>query len=125
MVNEKEVVVLVELFFGDQSKLLSDFMKVQRWRDEKLLQFFTKLRQMFSYATLKKVMDLKNDAVALQLLVHKLKDNMETIFSTEFTKRMETQLIAGQLTMAAVSNALIKISRQTTRAGRSANILDV
>ena len=47
---------------------------------------------MYAYATLKEVTHLENDTVALQFLVHKLKDKMETIFSTEFTKRMETQL---------------------------------
>ena len=126
---EKAIVRLVELLVGDKSQLLSDFMKVQRRRDEQLLQYFTKLRRMYAYATSKELNNLETDAVALQLLVQKLKDGMETVFSTEFTKRIETQLDAGSLTMTAVSNALMKISTQMTQAGHlapvSSNIMAV
>ena len=53
--------------------------------------------QMYDYATLKQVTNLENDAVALKLLVHKLKDNLETIFSTEFSNWMANSLLDNWL----------------------------
>ena len=126
---DQRILQLIELLVGDKSQLISDFMKVQRRRDEQLLQYFTKLKRMYAYATNKQIKDLEKEAVAIQLLVQKLKDSMETIFSTEFSKRIEAKMDAGKLEMTDISVALMKISRQMTQAGHlapvSSNIMAV
>ena len=128
-VIDQKILQLIELLVGDKSQLISDFMKVQRRRDEQLLQYFTKLKRMYAYATNKQIKDLEKEAVAIQLLVQKLKDSMETIFSTEFSKRIEAKMDAGKLEMTDISVALMKISRQMTQAGHlapvSSNIMAV
>ena len=126
---DEAMVYLIELLVGDTSQLLSDFMKVQRRRDEQLLQYFTKIRRMYAYATSKKVEELESDLVALKLIVQKLRDSMETVFATEFSKRIETKQDDNSLTMTFISVALMKTSRQMTQAGHlapvSSNIMAV
>ena len=107
---EDAMVELVEVLVGDTSQLLSDFMKVQKKREEPLLQYFCKLRRTYAYASSKKMSDLEADQVACKLVVQKLRQCLEPNLAAEFSRRIESDAAANTLSMKKLSNVLLRVS---------------
>ena len=107
---EEAMTELIEVLLGDTSQLLNDFMKVQKKRDEPLLQYFCKLRRTYAYASSKKMSELNSDQVACKLIVQKLKEALETNLAAELSRRIELDAAGNNLTMKKLADVLLRIS---------------
>ena len=107
---EEAMTELIEVLLGDTSQLLNDFMKVQKKRDEPLLQYFCKLRRTYAYASSKKMSELDSDQVACKLIVQKLKEALETNLAAELARRIELDAAGNNLTMKKLADVLLRIS---------------
>ena len=114
---------LVEILVGDRNRLLADFMKIQRLRNEPLLQYFTKLRRVYAYACNVALEDQESDQQVCRLMVQKLQDSMEISFQTEFEKKLDDEMTKGSLTMKKISLALISVSKFMKKTQIAAQLL--
>ena len=114
---------IVTLLEGGRELQLHAFMKIQRKRSEPLLEFFTKIRRIYGFSVGKKDSELASDAAAVSLMVQKMVEAMEESTAQEFTKRIETDLEAGNLTFGKIADAIIRITRLAMKSNMTSGIL--
>ena len=73
----------------DTSQSLNDFMKIQKKRDEPLLQYLCKLKRRYTCASSNKRSYLDFDQVVCKRIVQKLKKSFETYLAAELARRIE------------------------------------
>ena len=114
---------IVTLLEGGKELQLHAFMKIQRRRDEPLLEFFTKIRRIYGFSVNKPEKDLSSDSAAVSFMVQKMIEAMEEGLAQEFTKRIEGDLEDGNLTFSKISDAIIRITRLSMKNNISTGIL--
>ena len=114
---------IVTLLEGGRELQLHAFMKIQRKRNEPLLEFFTKIRRIYGFSVGKKDSELASDAAAVSFMVQKMVEAMEESTAQEFTKRIETDLENGQLTFGKIADAIIRITRLAMKSNMTSGIL--
>ena len=114
---------IVTLLEGGRELQLHAFMKIQRKRNEPLLEFFTKIRRIYGFSVGKKDSELASDAAAVSFMVQKMVEAMEESTAQEFTKRIEADLEVGQLTFGKIADAIIRITRLAMKSNMTSGIL--
>ena len=114
---------IVTLLEGGRELQLHHFMKIQRKRNEPLLEFFTKIRRIYGFSVDKKDSDLEADPAAVSFMVQKMVEAMEESTAQEFTKRIEADLESGALTFSKIADAIIRITRLAMKSNMNTGIL--
>ena len=114
---------IVTLLEGGRELQLHHFMKIQRKRNEPLLEFFTKIRRIYGFSVDKKDSDLESDPAAVSFMVQKMVEAMEESTAQEFTKRIESDLENGDLTFSKIADAIIRITRLAMKSNMTTGIL--
>ena len=114
---------IITLLEGGKELQLHAFMKIQRMRNEPLLEFFTKIRRIYAFSVNKKDETLVNDQAAVSFMVQKMVEAMEEATAQEFTKRIESDLEQGKLTFGKIADAIIRITRLAMKSNMTSGIL--
>ena len=114
---------IVTLLEGGKELQLHAFMKIQRRRNEPLLEFFTKIRRIYGFSVGKEEKDLAKDNAAVSFMVQKMMEAMDESTSHEFTKRIEGDLEDGTLTFNKIADAIIRITRLSMKDNLSTGIM--
>lgn len=114
---------IITLLEGGKELQLHAFMKIQRMRNEPLLEFFTKIRRIYAFSVNKKDEALVNDQAAVSFMVQKMVEAMEEATAQEFTKRIESDLEQGKLTFGKIADAIIRITRLAMKSNMTSGIL--
>lgn len=114
---------IVTLLEGGKELQLHAFMKIQRRRNEPLLEFFTKIRRIYGFSVGKEEKDLAKDSAAVSFMVQKMMEAMDESTSHEFTKRIEGDLEDGTLTFNKIADPIIRITRLSMKDNLSTGIM--
>ena len=115
---------IVELLEGSKTEQLSNFLKAQRNPTEKILGFFSRMKNLYIHSTGKKESELEDDVFGIRLIYQKCYEAMAHVQQTELQRLADSSITQGTLKFSELLKYIAQAARKIPIESVSLSALD-
>jgi len=115
---------IVELLEGSKTEQLSNFLKAQRKPNEKILGFFSRMKNLYIHSTTKKETELEADVFGIRLIYQKCYEAMAQVQRTELQRLADPEITQGTLKFSDLLKYVAQAARKIPIESVSLSALD-